>query len=731
MPDILDVFSRLSQLSSMSPPQGLPFQGGGAGNSPPFPQMDPYAYSGMPPFSQPPPPPEWHDLPEEPSPAFVKKAEEYLGSYLRESRAYAVSKQPEWQLYSDLRKGVRSIWSLGENGSHRDMSQSRKSRDSDDIEDEHRGLTDFVFPISAIETSVATTILNQIFSGANPVVVEAIETIADQATNTDGFTIAQKLTKLFWRKLCEGKLQKNVLDSLVCLVNQGHTFAKVYWSTRYKTVEQVDINSGQKRTVQVETRSCPVIAPIKLDRMLLDWEADVSDVDLHRGIGHWTERTYDEIMETFAEGGYTLNREEVKSRWEHGSSSRSSTTEMDADPDKESLNDKYTTVLWVWEWHGEIPFKGQLLESCVTFVTDPDADGPASGVIVRCSKRPALECGIRPMKGCQFIPNIGQQLGLPLVAASRDLLYQLSSAVCQFSDGVRHQIQGALAVQEGGQLHEHLQKHKRILPQSWVASSDPAHEAAAIPSGNFQPGPQLQLIQEYRDMLQRNTVTDTFVGMGGGRKTASEASMLQQQSAQPTSTYAMLFVQGFLQPLLDLALKLLQDNMNDDETITVKDRQGQSQTLTVSSDEVRNGKFRVVVTLTEQDAMNTAKAQGIERMLPVLQQTEPLLAREGITVRYGELIQMWINLINVDGSDRVLHQLSPEELQAQQQAQQEQMMMEQGGQQGQGPPQSPDGSLPMAENGGPMGAVPTDQNVLAQMMQQLGAQAGPGAETTY
>lgn len=244
-----------------------------------------------------------------------------------------------------------------------------------------------------------------------------------------------------------------------------------------------------------------------------------------------------------------------------------------------------------------------------------------------------------------------------------------------------------------------------------------------MPSGSFQPGPQLQLIQELRDVFQRSTVTDTFVGMSGTRKTASEAAILQQQASQPSSTFAMLFVKDYLEPLLNLALYQLQNNMTSDETITVRGRDGQSQVLTVSSDEVRNGKFRAVVTLTEQDALSAAKAQSIERMLPVLQQMEPMLAREGIQVKYGELMQLWLNFLGTEGTERALSQLTHEE-QTQAQMQQQMQATQQG--------QPIDGAPQMTgEQGGPLGPEPSNDNLIAQVMQQYGTQAGPGAGMSY
>ena len=116
----------------------------------------------------------------------------------------------------------------------------------------------------------------------------------------------------------------------------------------------------------------------------------------------------------------------------------------------------------------------------------------------------------------------------------------------------------------------------------------------------------------------------------------------------PFTTRADLFARSFLEPLGRMALSMLQQFILEDQTITVRDLNGLEIPLKVTAREIQKNRYRVVATMTRMDSTRLAKAQSIERVLPTLAQFEPLLAKEGVTISFSELIKRYLDLIGVD-----------------------------------------------------------------------------------
>jgi len=114
--------------------------------------------------------------------------------------------------------------------------------------------------------------------------------------------------------------------------------------------------------------------------------------------------------------------------------------------------------------------------------------------------------------------------------------------------------------------------------------------------------------------------------------------------------------------------------------------------------------------------------------LPTLATFQPILAREGVQISFSELLKRFLDLIGVDGADRVFTRIDPA-----------QAAMLGGGAPAPGSPSAsdmvgagvpagpPNGDTPtpLVEDGGPMGPHPTDANALAQLL-QLQAQGAFG-----
>ena len=108
-----------------------------------------------------------------------------------------------------------------------------------------------------------------------------------------------------------------------------------------------------------------------------------------------------------------------------------------------------------------------------------------------------------------------------------------------------------------------------------------------------------------------------------------------------------------------IALAMLQQFILEDQTLTIRDSNGKDVPLVVTPEELQNGRYKVAATLTRQDSTRLAKAQSIERVLPTLAKFQPILAKEGVQISFSEMIKRYLDLIGVDGVDRVLSRIEP------------------------------------------------------------------------
>ena len=169
---------------------------------------------------------------------------------------------------------------------------------------------------------------------------------------------------------------------------------------------------------------------------------------------------------------------------------------------------------------------------------------------------------------------------------------------------------------------------------------------------------------------------------------------------------------------------MLQQFLLEDQTITVRDFSGVDVPVVVTSEEIQTGRYRVVATLTRQDSSRLAKAQSIERVLPTLAQFQPVLAQEGVKISFTEILKRYLDLIGVDGVERVLSRVNPAQAPA--------AGPSAGGRQPPPPEgvnglQGPNTPSRLVEDGGPMGLEPTDANALAQLLQIQSAGMSAGS----
>ncbi len=224
------------------------------------------------------------------------------------------------------------------------------------------------------------------------------------------------------------------------------------------------------------------------------------------------------------------------------------------------------------------------------------------------------------------------------------------------------------------------------------------------------------LINYLNSLLERRTaVPDIVQGITSRTKSATEAHILQESAMGPFTTRTDLFARSFLEPLGRITLSMLQQFILDDQTVTIRELNGVEVPLKVTAREIQKNRYRVVATMTRLDSTRLAKAQSIERVLPTLAQFEPILAKEGVTISFSELIKRYLDLIGVDGVDRVLSRTD-----AAAAGSSAGMPAQNGTPIGTGG-ESQNQPSRLVENGGPLGPKPTDVNALAQLLQRQAA----------
>jgi hypothetical protein len=533
------------------------------------------------------------------------------------------------------------------------------------------------------------------------------------------FPTSYKLQELLLGRLAEGQIHTRLYEILQHLVLYGSVYAKIFWYSKNVTQRRWDYETLEIIEDNDKVYDCPIVQLIPLDRMLLDWNATHSDVQRHSGIGHRVDKVYEHILEQFDRGVYNLNKAAFVSRWEQGSTSESpSGAELDHDPDRDGLDTDTIKKLTVWEWHGRIPTKDGHKECLCSIVTDQHADSPEDGVLVRLTDSPVLWCGLRPFLAAHYTP-LPAALGMGAVEGNLDLIHSISQFISQSQDNARLTANAQLMVRRGSSAARQISAEGDVVYPGKVWTVDDP--------GDIQPFPPLQFPQQDINYLinylnsvleKRTTVSEFSMGRSGIGKTATEAHILQESAVTPFTTRTDLFVRSFLEPLGKIALSMLQQFLLDDQIITIRDFSGVDRPLLVTSQEIQSGRFKVVATLTSQDSTRLAKAQSIERALPTLAGFQTALADEGVQVSFTELIKRYLDLIGVDGAERVLKRVAPT----------------QGNSAGQvaGNPR-PDAMQSgavrenaaeparLVENGGPMGHEPTDANAFAQLLQMQAA----------
>jgi len=651
--------------------------------------------------------------------AFREAAFRHVTAWCSASREYMERKFDRWKLLEDLYHNRRDLnsWGVRPAGT---LTRHFATDGSSATGRPDRWQSDIVLAPSYIVDTWADRAYQAIFSGPEWLTVVPDAGTQREDRSSGDFPLSGKLQELLLVKLSHGQIHVRIYEILQHLVLYGTVYAKIFWYSKgimrrrwnYETLDVL----RERGTIY----DCPIVQVIPLDRVLPDWTADHGDVQRFDGIGHLVDKPYDHVLEQFSRAVYHLNRKAFQEKWADAGAPGLEEG-LSRDPDALHSDREAAPRLTIWEWHGRVPFQGRRVECVCTIVTEQGARSPEDGIMVRLTPGPVLWSGLRPFLCAQYTPLPGP-LGMGAVESNLDLIHAISQFISQSQDNTRLTANAQLIIRRGSSAARQISTENETVYPGKIWTVDDPDDVRPFPPLNFPQHDVNHLIDYLYSLLERRTsVSEITLGVSTRDKTATEAHILQESAQSPFATRTDLFARCFLETLGKIALSMLRQFLLEDQTITLRDAHGRDVPMTISPADLQEGRYRVAATLTRQDSTRLAKAQSIERALPTLTRFKPLLDAEGIRISFGELIKRYLDLIGIEGADRVFQRMSGDPELGNDVAK------------GSWPGARPDsGNLPMTlprrgddtteppgplvEDGGPMGRFPSDANALAQFL---------------
>lgn len=652
---------------------------------------------------QPEPPPRFvkAEKPPPPTKKFQEHAKQYISEYCRASRAYMKTKEAAIKLDRDLFDNKLTIeeWRERAQGesSAAATSQSIKPKT---LEDENRPWSQFVFSVSHLINAFAANAVPQILEGPDwltvidrkgkpqpkpqpdmaswqiPPEMMPMEGPEPQSAPGEEFSRQLRVQNFLLQKMEMGQIEARLYEAIQSCVVDGTVYAQVFPVVVPQYEWWFDTETGEYTEQKVSEEYYVVLQQIPLNRVLVDPLAKHNDVQRYRGIGHRIDRTYEQILQDFDSGIYSLNRAEFEERWAKSKGKPASVdSEIDRDEDTVGLDDP-DSHLQVWSLCIKVPTEQKTLRECVcAIVTEQGVEDPSDGILVRLDQAPIIKGGLRPYACAHFIPRPGP-LGMGMPRDNQELIYAISQFIGQLVDNTRMCAVGAMQALEGP-AYEYLKKKGYIGPLEIVPVSQLNGELAPVPMPTFQIESIFRVIQWLVQLLEQRTVTAVFQGQNqGGDQTATGEHLQYQQSMRPATTITDLICRTLVQPLGRIALKMLAQMTDEPQDFSIQNAKGEDIAAQVTPEDFEEGDYDVVVTLTHQDSTKTIKAQTIRDIIETIEKHLPRLNAEGTDISLTELYKRLLDLLNVDGSDRVVTQISTKEQAMQKQIQEMQQALE-------------------------------------------------------
>ena len=658
----------------------------------------------------------------EPSKKMQDAALKYGGQWMRTSRQYIMEYEDQIQRLTDIVDGVRKLSEWHSRISRADSSDITAATQSESKTGAWRA--EMVINPTYIVDSWADRAFNEIFGRTNYLSVYPAETSDASIPNVEdqSFSTARKMEAHLLDKLRQGEFDIRNLEALRSCGKLGTVFGKVYWY--YRDVPKFawgkDPFSGELKINRSMRRigDYPCLQIIPLPLMLPDWSATHYNVQQWSGIGHRTILSYAAALEMFDAGILHLNRSEFVNLFSKTGAMENEGQGTVFDPKAANLTTEEIPRLMLWEWHGLLPFGGRQVECCMIIATQADQnDSPEGGLLVKLSEGPILWSGERPFVAAQYKPS-SRPLGDGALQPNLDLIYYVSSMICQLIDNARLTTNAIVKVKKGSPMHKKLLKKKEmsLLGAGRVWEFDEKPDEIDIVKIEFTAGQTMnQLIQWMNQELSvRTNQNDQTQGQTTPRVTATASFQAGMQADIPFSIRTKLFARTFVEKAGSMALDLIQQMELSDQTVRLPDSMGMMQPQMLTSDEIMTGIYRVVCSMLAQDQTKDIKAQNMEQFLPNLVNAIPILNQHGADFNVVEYLKKIMEYRDFENPDRVITMLPP-----QPQAPPMQGMGQPGAQPGMSPTPSP------GPAGGPLGPLPSDPNQFMNSLQQT--MNGPGA----
>lgn len=706
------------------------------------------------------PPPPIESRPGLPSAADQKKIQEYVGQYCKNSGDYVKNKIWMWRLWDALYNDELTLnqWRKWRVNYHT-WSTSQSRRDVQELlsKEESTGPADYVHSPAYLVKSFVDNGYAALFDGPEYITVisppskpqpppqptmPGMPPQPTQESPTADFAIDQRIQRLLEDKLEAASIHARLKVCLSSGPKYGSCMGKATWYQDKIPVDLIDPMSGETIAQQWKVvREGPLIEKIPLERCIVDPSARHSDVQRWRGVGHWTTKTYEQTLQGF-EGDsplYNLNRKEFIRSFEH-LKGNVATTEEEVSPDYDrDIGETQETdgFLKVWEVHIRVPISRGLTEMVVKLCAEAGTDDPTSALMIGLLMGPVLyDAGpnvpLRPFAMWQFD---GQDacFGRGVIQAEESILFLLSCFYSQAQENAKRTANPSSLT--SAEFQAYLDQHYGGKMPYGVnfplldAGTKPEEVAATFPLPQFPQQVILECIASLKNELERRAVTvDVPVaGADKSRQTATGMGILQQQGQAPLRSHVSDFAHDFLTPLANCCLALMRQNLKGDQSVTMADASGSNVMAEVTEEELQNGQFKVVASISRQDALANVRATiWKDLLMNISPEMEQRVALSGYRINWPFGFNHLLELLKVDKGQNFLQRLSTFEQQLMQQNQMLNEAVMQLQQQlqtvlGQMPGPNGNGAAPTAktpgDRGGPMGSMPSDPNTLALQMQ--------------
>ena len=631
----------------------------------PFDNVDPMqqmaAQQLQPPLPPPPPDPStWARARGKPfSSDFITHATEFIGNEMKASSEFMTKKVERAKLIKQMFNG--------EIGYHQLFQALTTYATNPKVIRNNQWQADFLVSCAPIVHSYTDRIFGSLFASERYWDVsldpDNVYSVEDPVKPT-----SKKIQALLLRKNTEWQFLPEMYRIVQDGVMNGLLHTKVFYHKEIKNIWRRVPGTGEMVPIP-QVIEFPIIKLMPLDMALPDCAATDSDCQRWTGIGQRIKVPYARVLQRFNEGAYNLNRTEFEGRFANATDDWTDTDyTVWVDVDLNYItNPTQKAFVTLWEWHGAVPLdKGGFQEVIATFCTENQETDPTGGMLIRLDHGPALVSGLRPFLVSQFSPT-PSVFGKGAVEPNFDLIFYMSDMLNQIIDNARLTVNAQYKIRRGTTYANDLKANPNgdlVYPGKRHYVDDP-NDVMPLEQPPLNTATMERVIQFWEKQYnQRTNIDDNTLAMSGREKTAYEAHQISQMADVPLQSRLQIFVRTIFEPFGDISIKLLQENLQEPQQVSIKGPSDTDVPWELSLDEIRTGKYKVAAALNSADQMRVAKMQSLERVMPLLMQSDQWLMAEGKQVNKAGIILELLKFAGIEGLDRFITDVDPQQAQA-------------------------------------------------------------------